>query len=58
VLYDNSPGPQAVPAGLPLEPLYVHDGGNGGLAPAYRFALERARRSGHPGCCCSIRTRP
>jgi GT2 family glycosyltransferase len=42
VLYDNSPQPQMheMPACFPVQ--YVHDPSNGGLAPAYNFALARA----------------
>lgn len=42
ILYDNSPQPQshAIPGGFPIH--YVHDASNGGLAPAYNFALSRA----------------
>jgi GT2 family glycosyltransferase len=42
VLYDNSPQPQrhAMRADFPIH--YVHDPSNGGLAPAYNFALARA----------------
>jgi GT2 family glycosyltransferase len=46
VLYDNSPEPQALPADLPLTPTYIHDGGNGGLAPAYQYALDQATAVG------------
>ncbi len=42
VLYDNSPQPQShtIAAAFPVH--YVHDPANGGLAPAYNFALGRA----------------
>jgi GT2 family glycosyltransferase len=42
ILYDNSPQPQslAIQAGFSIS--YLHDPGNGGLAPAYNFALQRA----------------
>jgi GT2 family glycosyltransferase len=45
-LYDNSPEPQQVPSNLPITPTYVHDAGNGGLAPAYEYALQRAAATG------------
>lgn len=46
VLYDNSPLPQTLvtPALFPTH--YVHDPSNGGLAPAYNFALARAEAEG------------
>lgn len=42
VLYDNSPQPQSHTflADIPIH--YVHDPSNGGLAPAYNYALARA----------------
>jgi GT2 family glycosyltransferase len=48
LLYDNSPEPQTVPPDLPLTPMYLHDPSNGGLAPAYNYALGRALASGAP----------
>jgi GT2 family glycosyltransferase len=48
VLYDNSPEPQPLPAELPVTPMYIHDGTNGGLAPAYQFALDQAIAAGIP----------
>ncbi len=47
VLYDNSPQPQslAIQAGFPIS--YAHDPDNGGLAPAYNFALQRAEADGY-----------
>jgi len=46
VLYDNSPQSQKyeMPVNFPVH--YVHDASNGGLAPAYNFALERADAEG------------
>ncbi len=46
VLYDNSPQPQshAIAAGFPIR--YLHDPCNGGLAPAYNFALSCAESEG------------
>ncbi len=48
IVYDNSPEPQAVtqPASFPVH--YVHDPSNGGLAPAYNYALAHAQGGGHP----------
>jgi GT2 family glycosyltransferase len=42
VLYDNSPEPQnhEISTAIPIH--YIHDPSNGGLAPAYNFALARA----------------
>jgi GT2 family glycosyltransferase len=42
ILYDNSPQPQIheITADFPIQ--YVYDPANGGLAPAYTFALARA----------------
>src|SRR5579859_4169690 len=48
VLYDNSPQPQAVPAGLPAPVTYVHDASNGGLGAAYNYALAAAMRADTP----------
>jgi GT2 family glycosyltransferase len=48
ILYDNSPEPQAVPAGLPIPLTYVHDAANGGLGAAYNYALEAALRADTP----------
>lgn len=46
ILYDNSAEPQPVPADLPIKPAYIHDAGNGGLAPAYQYALDQAAATG------------
>ena len=46
VLYDNSPQPQSLEAAGDLPIHYVHDPSNGGLAPAYNFALARAESEG------------
>lgn len=46
VLYDNSPEPQNQDLAAALPILYVHDPSNGGLAPAYNFALARAESEG------------
>jgi GT2 family glycosyltransferase len=46
VLYDNSPQPQSLEVAGELPIHYVHDASNGGLAPAYNFALERAESEG------------
>jgi GT2 family glycosyltransferase len=48
ILYDNSPEPQPVPAGLPVPITYVHDAANGGLGAAYNYALDAAARAGTP----------
>jgi GT2 family glycosyltransferase len=48
VLYDNSPEPQPLPADLSVTPVYIHNGSNGGLAPAYQHALDRAAAAGAP----------
>jgi GT2 family glycosyltransferase len=48
VLYDNSPEPQTLPEDLPLTPVYVHNAANGGLAPAYNYALAQAVGTGAP----------
>ncbi len=48
IIYDNSPAPQELPAQLPLKAEYVHDGSNGGLAPAYNYALQHAAANGTP----------
>ncbi len=45
ILYDNSPEPQSIPVDLPLPVTYIHDGSNGGLAPAYNYALQQAQSS-------------
>jgi GT2 family glycosyltransferase len=42
VLYDNSPQPQTHTLSTDFPIHYVHDPSNGGLAPAYNFALARA----------------
>src|SRR5580704_4163787 len=42
VLYDNSPQPQKHTLSTDFPIHYVHDPSNGGLAPAYNFALDRA----------------
>jgi GT2 family glycosyltransferase len=42
ILYDNSPQPQSFEVAGEFPIHYVHDPSNGGLAPAYNFALERA----------------
>jgi GT2 family glycosyltransferase len=49
LLVDNSPEPQSVPRGLfpeGLQPVYVHDRTNPGLARRYNYALAEASRSG------------
>jgi GT2 family glycosyltransferase len=46
MLYDNSPQPQPMLADLPVKPTYIHDGSNGGLAPAYQYALDQADAAG------------
>jgi GT2 family glycosyltransferase len=48
IFYDNSPEPQGVPEDLPVQPIYVHDRNNGGLAPAYQHALDMAVKHGIP----------
>jgi GT2 family glycosyltransferase len=48
ILYDNSPQPQPVPAGLPVPVTYIHDAANGGLGAAYNYALDAASRAGTP----------
>jgi GT2 family glycosyltransferase len=51
IVHDNSPDPQS-PGSQSLDAApacrleYVHDGQNGGLAPAYNYALAAARREG------------
>lgn len=42
IVYDNSPLAQELPSQPPLEVQYVHDASNGGLAPAYNYALQSA----------------
>jgi GT2 family glycosyltransferase len=46
VVCDNSPQPQKPGSDLPFPIFYVHDPSNGGLAPAYNFALARAESQG------------
>ncbi len=48
IVYDNSPSAQLLPPQLPLPAEYVHDGTNGGLAPAYNCALQHAMTNGAP----------
>lgn len=48
IVYDNSPEAQLLPQELPLQVDYVHNGANGGLAPAYNYALQHALAIGAP----------
>jgi GT2 family glycosyltransferase len=46
IVCDNSPQPQKQDFTSPLPILYIHDPSNGGLAPAYNFALSHAQSQG------------
>jgi GT2 family glycosyltransferase len=46
LLYDNSPEPQSLADSLGAHIHYVHDPSNGGLAPAYNYALSAAANAG------------
>ncbi len=46
LIFDNSPESQALPGDIGCPAEYVHDPANGGLAPAYNYALRRAGESG------------
>ena len=48
IVYDNSSTAQPLPQVLPVQAEYVHDGSNGGLAPAYNYALQQAVAQGAP----------
>jgi GT2 family glycosyltransferase len=47
VVYDNSPQAQSVAQSANFPVHYFHDPSNGGLAPAYNYALARAEAEGH-----------
>ena len=46
VVYDNSPQAQGVAQSADFPVHYFHDPSNGGLAPAYNYALARAEAEG------------